>query len=228
MDPSTTVEWLSVSGTGIFLNVFRARLEGVAPKESHHVVVLDDSWSLLAMSPDIYLASDFGLTSVGLYNLGAKSVYVDTWDTTNNIYQLRAVTSAARVPFRNSLSCKLQNTNATDTATMRQDVEYALYVASKRLLMYMSPYYAKNKSLPWVKGKLASANIQPSAVTFQWVGRWTEGLAVEPEIEPLYEKSEGRLGKMYALIEVFVPDEVSTEQILEALRYAKVIKEEVV
>lgn len=133
-----TVNWLSVSGYGVLLSDWYVYSSGIPPNNSFQVNLLDNNNDILLRTPDIYHANALGFTTAGNYSIGSKGFKVTVWDTTNNVYELYHLAEPMQVYFRSSLIEQFYNSHATASATMREIVQYAIFVSSKRMLLKLN------------------------------------------------------------------------------------------
>jgi len=130
--PGATVPTLSVSGIGIYLCNSHYS-SGVGPDRATAYVKCDG----------VNIGADYGwIYGIGgayWYGMGSvgwhiNKVYVNTWNTAANVYEVWSMAFHVPFHFRTSGGGKLVNWDGTLSSTQRQRVGYLLFVASRRVL----------------------------------------------------------------------------------------------
>jgi len=145
MGPGTTYVYVNVSGLGRLIDLPSHYSSGVSPVRAPHESLCDGKYESNARMPDVYFCNYFGFTSVGNYTFGSKFVRVWTWDTVNDVYDARHHYCPAFTPFRSTLVVRLRNLDGTLTATMRGSTYYALFSASKRIVIKLPQWIGARK-----------------------------------------------------------------------------------
>jgi len=134
----TTYTYLSVSGLGIMVSLHVHYSSGIGPGYAMHLVFADGDTMPYAWMPHIANANMLGFTAAGNYEMGQKFVYIPTWDTVNNVYDVEIWVPSHALPFRVSLACHLRNEATTDS-TQRGRMHYAPFVSTKKFLLKIDP-----------------------------------------------------------------------------------------
>jgi len=132
--PATAVSTLSVSGVGFQSGFLRHYSAGVAPTKTFHKFNVDGEGLQYAHRHsfvDVNIAYLSGLTAAG-WHIGR--VWIKTWDTAANKYDVRCLFLGPLLRFRTSLAGQLYNADTVTSATMVGEISYCLFVSTKRVL----------------------------------------------------------------------------------------------
>jgi hypothetical protein len=242
---NSSVNWLSVSGTGRLLYQYYVGSVGIPASQAYQIDILDNVESRIIRMPDVWLASYWGFTTVGNYSLGSRAFRIHIWDTTNNNYDVRHFAEPYPACFRNSMVQQFYNTNTTTDATMGEHVEYEVFTASKVV-------YAKMQSQSdihdagFIRKKLVKQGIKPYAVIVNRLGYYPEDTIELPPIMKEFprdlpnEADDERVlpdgtriksrkhDTAHQVIEVHVDEGVDTDKVVTVIQPAKFLKDEIV
>ncbi|MHC1600508.1 MAG: hypothetical protein ACXQS5_06800 [Candidatus Methanospirareceae archaeon] len=234
--PKTTLDVLSVSGTGFAVLMAEHDSYNVPMFNAEAYVLCDGCSSDLIRIPDVHWAWELGFTSVGNYQMGAKFVYVERWDETNDWYSIYQFCNALPVHFLNSLHGQLKNTNSSLYASMWQTIEYSLFVSSKRLVVKL-PQFVSAKVLRRFSGVKRLYPIEVKRIGYfedETEHPYREFLKDLPnKWDREVKLSDGRKVRSATpkaqsfVLEIYGPENWKAEKIMNKIKYDKILYEEV-
>jgi len=229
----TTVTWLEISGAGCHLRTGVCASKGILPYQAHHIGKSDGVTNYFNFA-NIWWLNEMGITSVGHHSLGSVWIWIETWDTVYNDYRAWLHATPHPIFFRYGQEFYVQN-RATVDATMIHGIDCSLFVASTRRLVMKMPSFRSARAL---KRELREKRIPFEALTsvrlgyydieefhpyFEWIAdlpnRWDQ------EIPPTGAKSASEAVQNYVL-EIYIPDQVKTEDVVRELKPLKLLYEE--
>jgi len=229
LSKDTTSTLTSVSGLGIYWNMFYTYLGEVSYADAIFQTYCDDVRALTGESGeyvDPARVVAWGFDSVGLHSHGKYALRVLTWDTGTNRYE---VVGHDRPPvyFRNSLEVKVTNLNSTTDAEVTVGIHYYLFVTSKQALLALDP--SKGHVHAKVLKKMLDKRV--SAVEVHTMGQFEK----EEEIprgefigtEKEYHLTELARRKPLTYVIITYPENVELEKVLGRFKPKKILHDDI-
>lgn len=163
--PNSSVDVVSISGSGIIIGIYQYA-DTVAPDKARMEAELD------GVTPDplftvrgIDVANRLGRTSVGVYQDGRSVQFVQTWDTSGNVYVVWCYNLS--VPFNSSCTVRVKNLDSSLDSTMEATVVYAVHASSRISAWEADPQRATDPHE--IREALKDGGLDVDAVILDWI-----------------------------------------------------------